>query len=93
MYYQEGFMVEADSTAEAQASLVSMVYEDALGLVYEDDGLAIRDHGETEMSNGFVAWVSEYEPDIDIEYTTDKMPAKIATELEKLQKDNKNDKS
>lgn len=89
LYYQDGLVVESDDVNDIHREVVAMVYEDAMDLVYEDEGLAVKDHIETDTSNGFIAWVSEYEPDIDIEYSVDKMPSKIATELENLQKANK----
>lgn len=90
VYYQGGLVVDEDNPIDIQNEVVAMVCQDAINLIdNEDPGLVVKFHEDTESSNGFVAWVSDYDPDIDIEYTTAKMPAKLATELENLQKANK----
>ena len=91
IYYQEGLVIEAPQ-GEERLELERIAIEDALDLACGDDGLVIKLHEETETSNGFIAFVQDFDPDVDIEYTIRQMPSIIAAAIEKKQKENNNGK-
>ncbi len=90
IYYPEGLVIEAPEGEEV-LEIERIAIENALDIVFEDDGLVIREYDETETSNGFIAYVEEFDPDVDIEYTIRQIPKQIVKAIDAAQKA-KNDK-
>lgn len=76
IYYQEGIL--ADSTDEIEA----ITFEEAISLIDNETGLVAKLHDDSESSNGYIAYVNEFDPDIRIVYNTQEMPTVIQQALQ-----------
>lgn len=75
IHYSEGIIVEEPS------DIGDIVEEDAIDLAFNEEGLSVRLHEETETSNGYIAFVETFEPKVDLVYSMSDMPKIIEEAL------------
>lgn len=75
VYYQEGLVFDNPD------EIYDIVEEDAIDLAFNEDGLHVRRHDDSETQNGFIALVETFDPSVEILYAVQHMPAEIQAEL------------
>jgi hypothetical protein len=82
IFYGEGVVTDSGDERVFSDEVREIVFDDAIRLAFEEDGLVVRLHEETETSNGYVALVETFDPDTKFEYAIDKMPTRIEAALD-----------
>lgn len=75
IYYEKGLI--EDNVEEAEESIC----EDVIDLAFNEEGLVIKTDEESEHSNGYIAFVTTFDPTAEMQYYIHKIPKEIETEL------------
>lgn len=68
IYFQEGIHAEDDD------ELYDIIAEEATNAAFGEDGLTAVLHEETESSNGYLAYVTTHDPEVDVLYNYKDIP-------------------
>lgn len=75
LYFHEGINLENDE------DVYSMLMDEAVNSAFEEDGLAGKNHEDTETHNGYLSYTITYEPTVNVTYHYDDMPQVIKLAL------------
>lgn len=75
LYFQEGIVAEDDEDK------YDIIVEEAMNAAFGEDGLTAVLHEQTESSNGYLAYVTTFEPNAEVVYNMDHMPEVMAQSL------------
>jgi hypothetical protein len=75
IHYSEGIV------AEDPSDVGDIIESDAIDLAFNEEGLTVRLHEDTESSNGYIAYVETFEPTVDLVYSMSDLPMIIKEKL------------